>query len=66
MTDFAYDSYDRSTIKTAFENLRRAEERGFYAGVFAIPSVYIASKAFKWNLRPTSAVLVPLFAGSLM
>ena len=33
MSDFTYDSYDVSTMKTSLQNLRRAEQQGFWLGV---------------------------------
>ena len=33
MSDFEYDSYDVTTLRVALQNLRRAEQEGFWLGV---------------------------------
>ena len=71
MTDFAYDTYDISTIKVQMEILRSAEEQGFWMGL-ALGSplgVWLISRPQiqqKFVAGPGSKLFSALFVGSLM
>jgi hypothetical protein len=71
MSDFAYDTYDISTLKVAFQNLRRAEQQGFWLGVLGgFPlGVYLVSRPSlqnKFAAGPVSKAVSALIVGSLM
>jgi hypothetical protein len=71
MSDFNYDTYDVSTLKVAFQNLRKAEQQGFWLGVLAgFPlGVYIVGRPsiqHKFNAGPISKTVSALVVGSLM
>lgn len=71
MTDFEYDSYDTTTLKVAFQNLRRAEQEGFWLGVVAgFPSAFwLVTRpaiAHKINAGPVTKTLSALIVGSLV
>jgi hypothetical protein len=71
MSDFSYDSYDSSALKVAFENLRAAEQQGFWLGLVAGSplGVWLVSRKtiqHKIGGGPTTKVLSALFVGSLM
>ena len=71
MTDFGYDSYDQSTLKVAFSNLRAAEQQGFWMGlVVGSPlGVWLVSRPqlrSKISAGPATKVFSALFVGSLM
>ena len=71
MSDFAYGSYDSSTLKVAFENLRRAEQQGFWLGLFVGSplGVWIVSRqhiAHKIGAGPGTKLFSAVFVGSLV
>lgn len=71
MTDFQYDSYDISSLKTAFENLNKAETQGFWLGVLGgAPIGYwlITRKSLqnKFKAGPISMTISSLAVGSLL
>ena len=71
MSDFAYESYDISTLKVAFQNLRRAEQQGFWLGVLGgFPlGIYLVSRPsiqHKFAAGPISKTVSALIVGSLM
>jgi len=71
MSDFDYETYDISTIKIAFQNLKRAERQGFWLGVLAgFPlGIYIVSRPaiqHKFAAGPISKAASALIVGSLM
>ena len=71
MSDFTYDSYDSSTLKVAFENLRSAEQQGFWLGL-AVGSplgVWLVAQPriqHKFSAGPATKIFSALFIGSLM
>ena len=71
MTDFKYDSYDESTLKVAFQNLRKAEGQGFWLGLLlGTPlGIYAVSNRGirqKFTAGPLSKVVSSIAMGSLM
>jgi hypothetical protein len=71
MSEFEYDSYDISAIKVSFENLRRAERQGFWAGLLiGSPLAYYISinkqVAKKCTMSRWTVGLSGLVLGSLM
>lgn len=71
MSDFEYDSYDSSTLKVAFQNLRKAEREGFWLGIIAgFPlGIYFVSRdgvRQKLNAGPLAKGISALVIGSLM
>lgn len=71
MSEFNYDSYDQSTLKVAFSNLRAAEQQGFWMGLLVGSplGVWIVSRPqiqHKFAAGPTSKIVSALFCGSLM
>lgn len=69
--DFAYDSYDSSTLKVAFQNLRRAEQQGFWAGLLLGGPLgyWLVSRQgiqHKFTAGPVSKVASSLIVGSLV
>ena len=71
MSDFLYDTYDISTLKTALENLRRAEQQGFWLGVgsgFPLGTWLISRPTLqhKFQAGLWSKVCSSLIVGSLM
>jgi hypothetical protein len=71
MSDFEYDSYDSSTLKVAFQNLRKAEKEGFWLGIGAgFPFGYwlVTRKSINHKIAagPIAKTLSCLISGSLM
>lgn len=71
MSDFAYETYDVSTLKVAFQNLRKAEQQGFWLGVLGgFPlGIYLVSRPAiqnKFAAGPISKTVSALLVGSLM
>lgn len=71
MSDFEYDSYDVSTLKVAFQNLRKAEQEGFWlglAGGFPLGYWLVTRQGIqkKFAAGPISKTLSCLFVGSLV
>ena len=71
MSDFTYDSYDISTLKTALENLRRSEQQGFWLGLlggFPLGAWIVGRKSIqnKFVAGPWSKLASGLAMGSLM
>jgi hypothetical protein len=71
MSDFVYETYDVSTLKVAFQNLRKAEQQGFWLGVIGgFPlGYYLVSRPslqHKFVAGPISKIASPLIVGSLM
>jgi hypothetical protein len=71
MTDFEYDSYDVTTLRVAFQNLRKAEQEGFWLGIAAgFPSalwlVTRPSIQHKIAPGPITKTLSALIFGSLI
>ena len=69
--DFAYDSYDVSTRKVAFQNLRRTEQQGFWAGILVGGPLgyWLVSRQgiqHKFTAGPISKVASSLIVGSLV
>ena len=71
MEDFSYDSYDQSTLKVAFSNLRTAEQQGFWMGiVVGSPlGVWLINRPtiqHKFAAGPVAKTFSAIFVGSLM
>lgn len=71
MSDFEYDSYDMSTLKIAFQNMKHAEKRGFWMGIalgFPIGHWFVTRKGIekKFVAGPIFKSLSYLVFGSLM
>lgn len=71
MSDFDYETYDVSTLKVAFQNLRKAEQQGFWLGVLGgFPlGIYLVSRPslqHKFVAGPISITVSALTVGSLM
>ena len=71
MTDFQYDSYDVSSLKTAFQNLNNAENQGLWLGVLGgIPLgcwlVTRKSLQHKFKGGPIAMTISSLAVGSLL
>lgn len=71
MSDFEYDSYDSSTLKVAFQNLRKAEQEGFWFGIFGgfplgLWLVTRKSITHKISAGPVTKTASALIFGSLM
>jgi hypothetical protein len=71
MSDFTYDTYDVSNLKVAFQNLRKAEQQGFWLGVLGgFPlGVYIVGRPsiqHKFAAGPISKTVSALLVGSLV
>lgn len=69
--DFTYDSYDSSTLKVNFQNLRKTEQQAFWMGIILgtpIGTWIVSRKSIqhKFTAGPLSKVLSSLFVGSLM
>ncbi len=71
MTDFEYDSYDVTTLRVALQNLRKAEQEGFWLGVLGgFPSaLWLASRPsvqHKIAAGPITKTLSALILGSVV
>ena len=71
MTDFKYESPDLTSMKVAFEGLRKAEESGFWVGtILGLPLGYLLyqrlAKAGKILPSRSKAVTIPLLTGSIL
>ena len=71
MSDFTYDSYDISTLKTALEHLRKVEQQGFWLGVvggFPLGAWIVGRKSVqhKFVAGPWSKLASGIVVGSLM
>ena len=71
MSDFEYDSYDSSTLKVAFQNLRKAEQEGFWLGIgagFPLGFWLVTRKSIshKISAGPITKTFSSLIFGSLM
>jgi hypothetical protein len=69
--DFTYDSYDSSTLKVNFQNLRKAEQQAFWIGLVLgtpIGTWLVSRKSIqhKFAAGPLSKVFSSLMVGSLM
>lgn len=69
--DYQYDSYDCTTLKVAFQNLRKAEQQGFWVGLLAgepIGTWLVSRKELqsKFTAGPISKAVSSLVIGSLM
>ena len=71
MSDFTYDSYDSTTLKTSLENLRRAERQGFWLGlVGGMPlGAWLVGRSLvqnKFQAGPWSKLTSGVILGSLV
>jgi hypothetical protein len=71
MSDFEYDSYDVSTLKVAFQNLRKAEQEGFWLGIaggFPLGIWLVGHRSIQHKVAagPITKTISALVLGSLM